>query len=133
MDGTQHDILAGFFGEGCSPGTSLALRDASDRVTLGTTAARPTPEAAGLVGCWPDHVEPTKELNLTGDLLTNGGNEIGELCNITLDGILDSSSEQLYLPDSDLDKLLQPFANSIVDTNSDIDCWDVESLLAASV
>lgn len=78
-------------------------------------------------------MEPTKELNLTGDLLTNSGNEIGELCNITLDGILDSSYEQLYLPDSDLDKLLQPFANSIVDTNSDIDCWDVESLLAASV
>ena len=86
-----------------------------------------------MVGCWSDPMEPTKELNLTDGLFADSGNQIGELCNITLDGILDSNPEQLFLPDTDLDKLLQPFADSIVDTNSYLDCWDVESLLAASL
>ena len=90
-----------------------------------TATKRTASEDADLVGGWPVQVEPPKELSLTEDVL-NSGNPIEELCNINLDGILDSG-------DSDLEKLLQPFANSIVGTNSELDCWDIESLFATSV
>ena len=89
------------------------------------------------MGGQPDNVEPPTELS-TLPWFENDLNEkdylVPGVCNFTmnLESVNPSrcSITDELLPEAELEKLLHPFADSILNTNCDPDCWDIESLLA---
>lgn len=151
MDSDQPDLLVDLFeiGSLCdSPSPTPTSNDATWGVThKSRDPTGPAVEVANMVGGQPNNMEPTTELRLPGTtpFSVNDLNRmdylVPEACNFTLDANFDSSSVESVDPsscsstdellqESELEKLLQPFADNIVNSNCDLDCWDIESLLA---
>ena len=69
-------------------------------------------------------MEPTQDLPINDPLVSLPSPPPDTPC--CLDDVLDPVHDGL-LPDIELEKLLHPFANSIVGAD---DCWDIDSLFA---
>ena len=89
-----------------------------------------------MVGSQPSNVEPPTELRLASTTLCSDPTSMDYLVpNFTLDTNFDcmdpssSTTDELW-QETELEKLLQPFADGIVNSDCDLDCWDIESLLA---
>lgn len=127
----QFDVLAGLLEEGSSPSspTLSPSPDLTDGVTWGScdpVVKGPATEDTGLVGALREQVEPTKELRF----------DISDGCSTGSENFLDflsplcastSGYSEEALLESELEKLLQPFADGIVGTNPE---FDIEALLA---
>jgi len=137
LSSIQSDLLAdllevGSFSDSPSPTSAWGVTRGSHDPT------RPTTEVANLVGSQPDNLEPPTELSPLPCFVTDLNEKdylVPGVCNFSMNANLESvdpsrcSSTDELLPEAELEKLLHPFADSILNTNCDLDCWDIESLL----
>ena len=125
----QFDLLAQFFGVTAEEDTTCHAPTPCDLAYRLTSDLLASCESPAMVGSQPSQVESSKDLPMRDQVLFSHltSDTDAVLNNIALDSILQLEPEGGVLPpDSELEKLLHPFASSIVE--SERENWDIESL-----